>query len=121
MTAKKTRKLVCIVTGKPLLATKAYYERKVEKAGSEEKLHSTYICREAKTMIRNGTSIDRIREILNVDCSELKDVPQEIINDILSMKTKTSMRRINNITNISNMVNSTTDPDVKAYIQKLIK
>lgn len=121
MTAKKTRKLICIVTGKPLIATKAYYARKVEAAGSEEVLHDTYICREAKTMIRNGTSIDRIREILNVDASELKDVPQEIINDILSVQSKTSIRRINNITTTSNMVNTTTDPDVKKYINKLIK
>lgn len=121
MVNKKTRKLVCIVTGKPLIATKAYYARKVEAAGSEDILHDTYICREAKTMIRNGTSIERIREILNVQTDKLGEVPQELINDILSTQTKTSMRRINNITNASNMVNSATDPDVKKYINNLIK
>lgn len=121
MTVKKTRKLICIVTGKPLLATRAYYARKADAAGSEEELHATYICREAKTMIRNGTGVDRIREILNVDTTNLTEVPQEVINDIMSAQTKTSMRRINNITTTSNTINSTTDPDVKQYINNLIK
>ena len=48
------RKLICRVTGKPLFAAKAYYQKKVDKAGSEEALHQTYICREAIKLLKKG-------------------------------------------------------------------
>lgn len=120
MSERKTRKLTCIVTGRQLIATREYYERKVLKAGSEDTLHDTYICREAKNLIRKGTSIDKAREVLNVNVEGLGEIPQEIITEIQRGNTKTNFRRINNITNISNMMNSTTDPDVKEYINTLI-
>ena len=121
MNKRKTRKLTCIVTGRQLIATKEYYERKVQKSGGEEKLHKTYICREAKRLIRFGSSVDKVREILNVDSSDLSDVPQDVLNDIINVGTKINSRRINNITSISNIVNSKTDDDVKEYIKCLIK
>ena len=121
MSERKTRKLTCIVTGRQLIATREYYERKVQKAGNEEKLHRSYICREAKNLIRSGSSIEKIREVLNVDDTSLHEVPQDIINDIIRAGSKTNFRRINNITSISNMVNSKTDKDVKEYIGKLLK
>jgi hypothetical protein len=121
MNKRKTRKLTCVVTGRQLIATKEYYERKIQKSGGEEKLHKTYICREAKRLIRSGSSVDKIREVLNVDNADLKDVPQDVISDILSVGTKINHRRINNITSISNIVNSKTDDDVKQYINSLIK
>jgi hypothetical protein len=121
MTKRKTRKLTCIVTGRQLIATREYYDRKVEKNGGEEKLHRTYICREAKRLIRSGSSVDKVREVLNVDSDVLSDVPQDVVNDILSTGTKINSRRISNITSISNIVNSKTDDDVKQYINSLIK
>ena len=62
MAINKTTKLTCIVTGKQLLATKEYYARKVEKSGSEEELHRSYVCREAKNMIKQGTTVSRVRD-----------------------------------------------------------
>ena len=41
MAKQSTNKLKCIITGRQLIATKNYYARKVEKAGGEERLHST--------------------------------------------------------------------------------
>ena len=120
MSDRKTRKLACIVTGRVLIATKEYYQRKIEKAGGEEKLQKTYVCREAKNLIRKGLSIDKIREMLNVDTTNLPDVPQETINSLLNTG-KTGFRRINNSTSISNMINSKTDDDVKKFINKIIK
>ena len=119
MTTNKTTKLRCIVTGKQLLATKEYYKRKVEKAGDEQELHRTYVCREAKNMIKQGTSVNRVREILSVDLSSVDDVPQDVIDEIIQSNTKTNFRRINNLVNINSMMNTATDPEVREYIDRL--
>ena len=43
--SRKTRKLICQVTGKPLMAATDYYNKKLEKAdGDEDVLHANYIC-----------------------------------------------------------------------------
>lgn len=119
MTAKNN-KLKCIVTGRKLIATKQYYARKVEKAGGEEELHRTYICREAKNLIKQGTSIEKIRDILDVDESELPAVDQDIINSILTQDRKHSMMRVNNLVSVSKLLSTETDPEVKKYINNLI-
>jgi len=121
MATNKTTKLKCIVTGKQLIATKEYYARKVEKSGGEEELHRTYVCREAKNMIKQGTSIDRVREILNVKTDDLGSVPQDVIDEIMQSNTKTNFRRINNLVNINSMMSTATDPDVREYIDNLKK
>lgn len=121
MAANRTNKLTCIVTGKKLIATKEYYARKVEKSGGEEELHRTYICREAKNMIKQGTSVDRVREILDVNDDGLQDVPQDVIDEILQSNTRTNFRRINNLVSINSMMNTSTDPEVREYIDRLKK
>ena len=121
MAANRTNKLTCIVTGKKLIATKEYYARKVEKSGGEEELHRTYICREAKNMIKQGTSVDRVRESLDVNDDGLQDVPQDVIDEILQSNTRTNFRRINNLVSINSMMNTSTDPEVREYIDRLKK
>ena len=118
MTRNKTTKLTCIVTGRTLLATKDYYDRKVEKAGGEEQLHREYVCREAKTMLKQGTSVERVREILNIT-ADVKDVPQDVIDQITRETNISRGRRINNIVSTSAMINTQTDPEVKRYVQRL--
>ena len=119
MSNTRSNKLTCIVTGKKLIATKEYYARKVEKSGSEEELHRTYVCREAKNMIKQGTSVDRVREILEVEHDMLPDVPQDVIDEIMQSSTRTNFRRINNLVNINSMMNTSTDPEVREYINNL--
>ena len=117
----KSKKLECIVTGRRLIATKDYYAKKVKKAGSEEELHRTYICREAKNLLRSGTSVDKVRNILGATDTVDPEIDQDIINNIVDDSTRTSLRRINNIVSISNMINNKTDPDVKQYILNITK
>ena len=117
----KSKKLECIVTGRKLIATKEYYARKIEKAGGEEDLHRTYICREAKNLLKTGTSVDKVRDILGSTDTVTPTIDQEIINNIVDDSTRTSIRRINNIVSISNMINNKTDPEVKAYIKNITK
>jgi len=119
MTDFKTNKLKCIITGRQLIATKDYYARKVETAGSEEELHRTYICREAKNLVKQGCSVDRIREIL--DATDItSDVDQDILESVMSNERVTKLRRINNIVSTSKTLNNRTDPKVKQFIKTIL-
>lgn len=119
MSSIKNNKLKCIVTGRQLIATKEYYARKVEKAGDEQTLHDTYICREAKNLLKQGTSVEKVRELLAATIDS--PVEQSIIDQMLQDEKSTRVRRINNIVSTSKSLNITTDPLVKKFIQKLIK
>jgi hypothetical protein len=119
MSEPKNNKLRCIITGRQLIATKKYYARKVEKAGSEEVLHSTYVCREAKSLLRQGVSVDRIREILDSDVKN--EISEEVLNKILEDDTGTRLRHINNIIKTNKSMSIKTDDSVKQFINKYIK
>ncbi len=118
MSSKKTNKLKCVVTGRVLIATKDYYERKLTKSGSEEHLHNTYICKEAKDLLIKGYTVEKIREMLNIDVSSLSDVPQDVIAEVLNSKN-THYRKINIFNTTSNLLNFKTDPQVKQLIDNL--
>jgi hypothetical protein len=119
MTARKTNKLKCIVTGKVLTATKDYYNRKVEKHGSEEKLHSMYVCKEAKNLILKGYTVDKIREMLEVDQPDLPDVSQQTVSEIIKQTDKQLYRRVNTFNSVTNMLNTRTDPKVLKLIENI--
>jgi len=119
MKERKTRKLICIITGRSLLATKDYFERKVQKAGSEEKLYQTYVCKEAKDMIIKGYTVERIREMLKINTDGLtKDISQEVI-DIIINTGKTSYRKVNIFNTSTSLLNFKTDPGVTQLIENL--
>ena len=115
MKDKKTRKLVCNITGKTLFAASQYYAKKIEKAGSKEKLHSMYVCREAKSLLKKGYSIKQAQQSLDVEDFEctLTD------NDIKDITGSTSLR-INN-TKEEKMSIIKTDPDVTQFIINILK
>jgi hypothetical protein len=112
----KTRKLICNVTGKQLFAAKAYYEKKVEKAGSEEILHNTYICKEAKDLLKKGYNIQETRTTLNVDTSIPCDITDDDVRDLICKDTM----RINT-TEAPKLGVIKTDPDVAKFIKSLIE
>ena len=115
MKEKKTRKLICNITGKTLLAAKAYYEKKVAKAGTEEALHSLYVCKEARDCLKKGYTVDQTQDKLNAinpDCKLTDD-------DIKTIIGKTSLR-INNIGDEKISIIKT-DPDVAQFIKNILK
>ena len=116
MKKNKTTKLVCNVTGKVLLASHDYYNKKVEKAGTERALHETYMCRDARGLLKKGYSIQDTRTALNVDPSfestMSDDMAQKLING-------TSLR-LNTIEH-TNIGVVKTDPDVKQFIENILR
>tara|TARA_R110002050_G_scaffold6130_16_gene26027 strand:+ start:625 stop:975 length:351 start_codon:yes stop_codon:yes gene_type:complete len=111
----KTRKLICNITGKSLLAAKQYYEKKVDKAGSEDILHKTYICKDAKNLLRKGYSVDQIQDTLRItdfECTITDEEAKKLVN--------TSTLRLNNL-NQPTIGVIKTDPDVKRFIKNITK
>jgi len=120
MSDRKTRKLKCIITGKVLVATRQYYDRKISKVGDEEQLHRTYVCKEAKNLLIKGYDVNKIRDMLKVDDQDLTEVPEEIIQDIVSSnKPRFKSVNVNNIP-ISSILNPKTDPQVKQFLKYII-
>ena len=119
MTSRKTKKLSCIVTGKVLTATNDYYARKVEKLGSEQKVHDTYVCKEAKHLLLKGYSVEKIREMLEIDSSSLPSVSNKIVSEIIKTTDKQLYRRVNTFNSVTNMINTRTDPKVLKLIENI--
>lgn len=116
----KTRKLKCIITGKTLIATRAYYDRKVAKHGDEDEMHRTYVCKEARNLLLKGYEINKIREMLSVDMSQVGEVPEDVVQNIMN-SNKPRFKSINthNIP-IASIINPMTDPEVKKFLQHII-
>lgn len=113
----KTRKLVCLVTGKSLLPTAEYYGKKLEKAGSEETLHSTYICKEAKDLLVKGLAVKEVRKMLKVT-EELPDVAQTIIDELVT--NEFGLKRSTMFSEITSFTNQETDADVKSFLNNIL-
>jgi len=115
MKEKKTTKLVCQITGKTLLAAKAYYQKKVEKAGSEEALHQLYVCKDAKDLLKKGYNIEQVQDKLksrNDDCTLTEDHIKSIVGN--------SSLRINNIGEEKLSIIKT-DPEVTKFIKNITR
>lgn len=115
---RKTRKLKCVVTGRVLVATSEYYEKKIKQYSSEDELHRCYVCSEAKKLILKGHDVSQVRDKLQIKDDTLQDVPHDIIETILSKNNKKYMKAYNNITTAS-IINARTDPRLTDLINNL--
>jgi len=106
-----SHKLTCIITGKSITVGNEYFDKKVKDFGTEEKFHSLYVSRQAKSLLKRGYKVKEIRELLKVS-GELQDVPDKTIKEILSIKDEES-------TAYENSGIKKSDPDVIEYISAL--
>ena len=117
--ARKTKKLTCIVTGRSLVLSKDYYQSKLDKAGGDEDvLHSTYICKEAKDLIKKGYDVDKTRDLLGIDATELGEVDKSIVETVQN-ESRIRYRNIPRF-NINNYTSAKTDPDVLKFLKKVL-
>ena len=114
------KKIVCIVTGRSLTIADSYFKKKEEKAGSEENLHKSYICKEAKKLLRLGNSVKKVREILDItDFDSIVD--DEIIYELVFGNKNKRMNVVTDFTSLTSITHNQTDPEVKTFISKLLK
>jgi len=112
----KTKKLKCIITGRSLTATADYYAKKLEKAGSEEELHRTYICKEAKDLLVKGYTVENIRQQLGTE-GEMLDVPADVIKELTT--NEYGLQRNTLFAEITSFTHQETDPDVLDFINNM--
>lgn len=106
-----SHKLTCIITGKSITVGNDYFDKKVKDFGSEDKVHSLYVSRQAKSLLKRGYKVKEIRDLLKVNNS-LQEITDKTIKEILSIKDEDSNIYENNSIKKS-------DPDVIAYISAL--
>jgi len=109
-------KLKCIITGKTLIATKDYYDKKLQKAGSEETLHSTYICKEAKDLLLKGFNVQQVRKQLKTG----EDLPEPAADIIKQITTNEyGLNRNTMFTGLTSFTSQETDPEVLDFLNNL--
>jgi len=106
-----SHKLTCIITGKSITVGNDYFDKKVKDFGSEERFHSLYVSRQAKSLLKRGYKVKEIRELLKVS-GELQDISEKTLKELLSIKDDDSSSYENNGIKKS-------DADVIAYISAL--
>ena len=116
--SKKTKKLKCVVTGRILVATLDYYNKKLEAAGDETNLHRSYICKEAKRLLLKGYDVDTCREMLNIDSTDLDSVDNDVITNLTTTGNKYMRTNQTYATNFS-MINARTDPILHDLLNNL--
>jgi hypothetical protein len=116
---KKTRKLICNVTGRILQAGKDYYQKKIKQAGSEKELHRSYICREAKQLLKKGYDLKYIKQTLGVESGFKQQLTENELREIICTNNPNLKMRLNNCSNTQLSVMKT-DPDVKEFIKNIL-
>lgn len=112
----KTRKLKCIITDRVLSATAEYYSKKLEKAGSEDELHRTYICKEARDLLLKGYGVDQIQKELGAPAN-MASVPADIIDQVTT--NEYGLKRNTMFTELTSFTHQETDPEVRSFINNL--
>ena len=113
---KKTTQVACIITGKTTPFTKEYLERKVNEYGSEEMLHQKYICKQAKSMLKRGYTIQEVQGVLGASNIKL-NMTDEQIKSIVQEKDSENF----NISQPVESVNIAVQPHIRDFIDKLKK
>jgi len=76
MKEKQNLQLTCIITGKTRSTNTSYLEKKANAAGSAEQFTENYITRDAAKLLRQGLTVQQVRETLGVD-STVPEVSEE--------------------------------------------
>jgi hypothetical protein len=106
-----SHKLNCIITGKSITVGNDYFDKKIKEFGTEERVHSLYVSRQAKGLLKRGYKVKEIRDLLKIT-GELCDIPDKTLKEILSIKDEES-------STYENSGIKKSDPDVIAYISAL--
>tara|TARA_R110001606_G_C15316437_1_gene644204 strand:+ start:700 stop:1065 length:366 start_codon:yes stop_codon:yes gene_type:complete len=118
--ARKTKKLKCIVTGRELVLSRDYFQSKLDKVqGDETMLHETYICREAKDLIKRGYDLEKTRDLLGIVDAQLPDVDIKVIEDVQN-SSRIKYRNVPKF-HVNNYTSVKTDPEVTEFLKKVLK
>lgn len=105
-----SHQICCVITGKTITVSNEYFDKKVSDFGSEEKLNSLYVSRQAKNLLKRGYSSKEIRSLLKIT----KQLP-----DISSDKVKEILKITDDDNNLDKINIKKSDPEVEEFIKNL--
>ena len=112
----KTQKIICNITGKILFATSDYYEKKVSKAGSEDALRRSYVCKDALDLLKKGHTVEDIHHQLQIE----NFTPTLTADEIAALAMDKGSLRLNNLS-LNKVDIIKTDEDVKNFIKNILQ
>lgn len=106
-----SHKLVCVITGKTTVINDDYYNKKIKEFSSKEKLEQKYVCRQAKTFLVKGYTVEEIRKLLKVE-KNVATIAKEVIDEIIQDNNV-------DVQFLDNVSIKKSDPEVAKYIASL--
>ena len=113
------KNLTCIITGKKYTFSKDYYNKKVEEYLDEESLQKFFITKKAKVYLNKGYSIAEIRNILNIDATDLPDSDSADIKELIEYHRIRGVGKNKKIANTLNFATHKSDSQVARFINNI--
>ena len=113
------KKIQCIVTGKTYTFAEDYYNKKVEEYVDEDNLQKYFIVRKAKGYLERGYSVQEVRNILNVECSDLPEPDSQPIRDLIQFHKIKNNETTKKVANTLNFATHKSDADVVEFINNI--
>ena len=119
----KSKKVICVVTGKSTAYAGEYLQKKIEEYGGEAALDKFYICKEVRALLKKGYKVNDIRKILDVP-ADIDPLPQDVLNEIEKDYQKTSFKvndtNSQSLSTITDLTYDKSDEDVESFINAYI-
>lgn len=97
-------RITCNATGLVKTYTLAsYINRKIDRFGGLEKLHKTYICKDAKRMLKEGKTIQEVIAALNppkeeeTPVEQVEETIQEVTPEVVSEKMEEILQEVEEV------------------------
>ena len=114
-----SRRITCLITGKSYTYSQDYYDKKVKDYIDESNLKKYFITQKAKTYLNKGYSIPEIRNILNVDETELPSSDSHAVAELIEFHKIQASQTAKKISNTLNFATHKSDPDVTHFINNI--
>lgn len=113
------RKIVCKITGKTYTYGVDYFNTKVEEYQGIDNLKNFFITRKAKTLLTRGYTVLEIRNMLNIDASDLDPHDSPQLQELIKYHGVNTNTRIKHTLSSLNFTDHKSDPDVAKFINNI--
>ena len=114
-----SRRITCLITGKSYTYGQDYYDKKIKDYVDEVNLKKYFITQKAKTYLNKGYSIQEIRNILNVEESNLPAADSELLMELIEFHKIQASHTAKKISNTLNFATHKSDPEVTHFINNI--
>ena len=114
-----SRKITCSITGKSYTYGQDYYDKKTKDYIDEDNLKKYFITQKAKNYLNKGYSVQEIRNILNVEDTNLPSCDSEVMVELIEFHKIQASQTAKKISNTLNFATHKSDPEVTHFINNI--